>query len=221
MKRQELSDAVTGLGWRYLVADLQTQVLVPSLQRAVEVAERVVAVAGADADDHLRLDIGPDRVGIRLQARGEPRATARDVEMAAAISEALGAVGMVTAPGASDRTVQVLELGIDAMDIQAIRPFWQAALGYTAQAWDNALVDPAGQGPTVWFQQMDSPRPQRNRVHFDVSVPHDEAQRRIKAVLAAAGRLTYDAEAPAFWVFADPEGNEVCICTWQARPEPD
>lgn len=221
MKRQELSDAVTGLGWRYLVADLRTQVHVPSLERAVEVAGRVVAIAGADADDHLRLDIGPDRVNIRLQARGEPRAAARDVELAAAISAGLGAAGLVTAAGVNDQPVQVLEIGIDAMDIPAIRPFWQAALGYTAQAWDNALVDPAGQGPTVWFQQMDAPRPQRNRMHFDVSVPHDEAQRRIKAVLAAGGRLTYDVEAPAFWVFADQEGNEVCICTWQARPEPD
>jgi 4a-hydroxytetrahydrobiopterin dehydratase len=26
-----------------------------------------------------------------------------------------------------------------------------------------------------------------------------------------------DAEAPAFWVLADPEGNEACICTWQGR----
>ena len=26
-----------------------------------------------------------------------------------------------------------------------------------------------------------------------------------------------DAEAPAFWVLADVEGNEVCICTWQGR----
>ena len=24
-------------------------------------------------------------------------------------------------------------------------------------------------------------------------------------------------EAPAFWVLADPEGNEACICTWQGR----
>jgi 4a-hydroxytetrahydrobiopterin dehydratase len=64
---------------------------------------------------------------------------------------------------------------------------------------------------------MDAPRPQRNRIHVDITVPHDEAADRIKAALDAGGRLTYDAEAPAFWVLADPEGNEACVCTWQAR----
>jgi len=28
-----------------------------------------------------------------------------------------------------------------------------------------------------------------------------------------------DAEAPAFWVFADPEGNEACITIWQGRED--
>ena len=33
------------------------------------------------------------------------------------------------------------------------------------------------EGVRRWFQQMDEPRPQRNRIHFDISVPHDEARR--------------------------------------------
>ena len=44
-----------------------------------------------------------------------------------------------------------------------------------------------------------------------MSVPHDEAHQRIAATIAAGGTLIYDAEAPAFWVLADPEGNEACI----------
>jgi len=64
---------------------------------------------------------------------------------------------------------------------------------------------------------MDAPRPQRNRIHVDVTVPHDEAQQRIQAALAAGGTLTYADEAPAFWVLADAEGNEACVCTWQGR----
>ena len=79
------------------------------------------------------------------------------------------------------------------------------------------VVDPTGQGPTVWFQQLDAPRPQRNRIHFDLTVAEDEAEARIAAALAAGGRLVSDAHARAFWVLADPEGNEVCICTWQDR----
>jgi len=64
---------------------------------------------------------------------------------------------------------------------------------------------------------MDAPRPQRGRIHLDVSVAHDEAPSRIAAALGAGGRLLSDAEAPAFWVLADADGNEVCITTWQGR----
>jgi 4a-hydroxytetrahydrobiopterin dehydratase len=123
--------------------------------------------------------------------------------------------------GMAGRSVQVIEIGIDALDAAAIRPFWRAVLGYANEpgrtgAWDG-LIDPLGQGPAVWFQRMDAPRPQRNRIHFDVSVPHDEAGFRIGAALAAGGTLIDDAQAPAFWVLADAEGNEACITTWQGR----
>ena len=69
----------------------------------------------------------------------------------------------------------------------------------------------------VWFQSMAEPRPQRNRIHFDISVPHDEAAGRIAAALAAGGRLVSADRAPAFWILADPEGNEACVTTWQGR----
>ena len=95
-------------------------------------------------------------------------------------------------------------------------PFWRAVFGYADES-PHAIVDPGRPGPAVWFQQMDAPRPQRNRIHIDVSVPHDQAQARLEAALAAGGRLLSDAAAPAFWVLADPEGNEACITTWQAR----
>jgi 4a-hydroxytetrahydrobiopterin dehydratase len=117
--------------------------------------------------------------------------------------------------------VQVIEVGIDTLDAAAIRPFWRALLGYADEPgrsgpWDG-LVDPRGQGPAVWFQRMDAPRPQRNRLHFDVSVPHDEAGSRIQAALASGGTVISDAHAPAFWVLADAEGNEACVTTWQGR----
>jgi len=50
-----------------------------------------------------------------------------------------------------------------------------------------------------------------------VSVPHDVAEERVRAALAAGGRLVSDANAPAWWVLADPEGNEACVTTWQGR----
>ena len=46
---------------------------------------------------------------------------------------------------------------------------------------------------------------------------HDEAEPRIRAALAAGGTLVRDAEASAFWVLADGEGNEACVTTWQGQ----
>ena len=96
-------------------------------------------------------------------------------------------------------------------------------LGYVDQSDSgdpsSAIVDPAGQLPALWFQQMDAPRTQRNRVHFDIVVAHDEAEPRVRAALAAGGRLVDDSHARAFWVLADAEGNEVCVCTWTDRDE--
>jgi 4a-hydroxytetrahydrobiopterin dehydratase len=114
-----------------------------------------------------------------------------------------------------------MEIAIDAMDIATVRPFWKAVLGYGDEAGrsgpQDPLIDPSWQGPAIWFQQMDVPRTQRGRIHFDVSVPHDEAQRRVRAALDAGGMLVSDARAPAFWVLADAEGNEACVTTWQGR----
>jgi 4a-hydroxytetrahydrobiopterin dehydratase len=114
-------------------------------------------------------------------------------------------------------------VAIDAIDIDAVRPFWQTVLGYveepprTPGGQIHAIVDPLRIGPAFWFQQMDEPRPQRNRVHFDVTVPHDIAEERVAAAIAAGGTLVSDARARAFWIIADPEGNEACVCTWQDR----
>ena len=68
---------------------------------------------------------------------------------------------------------------------------------------------------------MHYPRPQRNRVHLDVTVPHDETGLRVSAALAAGGRLVSDARARRFWVLSDAEGNECCICTWLDRDPVD
>jgi 4a-hydroxytetrahydrobiopterin dehydratase len=219
--REEASDAVTSLGWRYILGEFRTEVQTGSLPLAADVAARAAAVPGVEG--HLRMDVRADRVILSLQTAAAGWVTPRDVELAQRISAMVGESRLDTdsGVGAVPRSVQVIEIGIDALDIAAIRPFWKAVLGYVDEPGrsgpTDALVDPFGQGPAVWFQQMDAPRPQRNRIHFDVSVPHDEAARRIEATLAAGGAMTYDAEAPAFWVLADAEGNEACITTWQGR----
>jgi len=224
LRRQEASEAVTGLGWRYVLGLLRTTLPAGSLAQAADLADKVTAACGAEADGRLWIDLRRDQLVLSLQSPATATVTPREVALARRISEIAGGLGLTTGAGVgggAPRSVQVLEIAIDAMDIPAVRPFWRAVLAYVDEPGrsgpEDPLVDPVGQGPAVWFQQMDAPRPQRNRIHLDVSVPHDEAQRRIQATLAAGGRLVYDAEAPAFWVLADPEGNEACITTWQGR----
>ena len=67
------------------------------------------------------------------------------------------------------------------------------------------------------LQEMDAPRPQRNRIHVDVWVPHDQAEARVAAAIAAGGHLVTDEHAPSWWVLADAEGNEACVATWTSR----
>ncbi|TDC62099.1 VOC family protein [Streptomyces hainanensis] len=222
--RQEASDAVQDHGWRYVLGALQTSVPVGTLAQAISLAGDAVAACGDDADRHLRVDVRPDRAVFTLRSSDRATVTTRDIELARLISATADRSGFLPEPGTgagAPRSVQTLEIAVDALDIAGIRPFWKAVLGYVDEAGaggpEDPLVDPVGQGPAVWFQRMDRARPQRNRVHLDVSVPHDEAPRRIDVALAAGGRLVSAARAPAFWVLADPEGNEACVTTWQGR----
>ncbi|PKV89883.1 VOC family protein [Streptomyces sp. TLI_146] len=222
--RQEASEAVQDHGWRYLLGTLQTSVPVGTLAQAISLAADAVAVCGDDADRHLRIDVRADRVVFTLQSLDHAAVTARDVELARRISATADKSGFLPEPGlgtGAPRSVQVVEIAIDALSIAGIRPFWKAVLGYADEAGaegpEDPLVDPVWQGPAIWFQQMDRARTQRNRIHIDISVPHDEAPRRIEAALAAGGRLVSATRAPAFWVLADREGNEACVTTWQGR----
>jgi 4a-hydroxytetrahydrobiopterin dehydratase len=184
----------------------------------------VIASVGGRGDDSLSLDLRRDRVVFTLQSLTTATVTAHEVELADRVSGAVSSLGLRTEPevgNAHCRSVQFIEVAIDAIDIPAIRPFWRAVMGYGDEAGGSgpadSLIDPIRQGPAIWFQQMNVPRPQRNRIHLDVSVPHDEAHHRIDAALAAGGVVVSKASAPAFWVLADAEGNEVCISTWQGR----
>ena len=213
--RQRISDAVGALGWRLVRDALHAEVRVPSLSEAAAVA--VTAAEPGGVQGRLGVDVRADRAVLRLRS---PRGvTEDDILLAHAISAALAATGRETAVGAV--SIQAIEIAIDAIDIPAVRPFWKAVTGYVdetgASDLSAGLVDPAGRGPAIWFQQMDAPRRERNNIHLDVDVPHDDAIARVEAALAAGGVLLSDRRAPAFWVLADAEGNEVCVCTWQGR----
>jgi 4a-hydroxytetrahydrobiopterin dehydratase len=110
--------------------------------------------------------------------------------------------------------VQTIQVTIDALVIPEVLPFWRAVLGYADRdAEGEDLMDPHGRGAPFWFQRMDAPRAQRNRIHIDVWVPHDQAEARVAAAIAAGGRLVSNEHAPQWWTLADAEGNEADVCT--------
>jgi 4a-hydroxytetrahydrobiopterin dehydratase len=204
--------------WRYLLGRIHATFDAGSVVAAASFVGRI-AEAEAHADHFADLDLRPPGlVHVSLATLGT-RVTSADVSLATTISAIAAADGLASRPVVAP----AVEVAIDALDIDAVRPFWKAVLGYDDEPPPEpggqvfALVDPARIGPAFWFQQMDAIRPERNHIHIDVTVPHDLADERIAAALAAGGSMVSDDRARAFWVLADAEGNEACICTWQDR----
>lgn len=195
--------------WRVLIRTLQTCFETGSFTAGADLVAKITTVA-EQLNHHPDVLLRYPHVLVTTTSHDVGGLTERDVALARRISQVAAELGVPAAPA----KVGTTEIAIDALDADAVRPFWQAVLGYERSAADETeLADPTGRGPTIWFQQMDAPRPQRNRIHLDVWVPHDQAEARLQATLDAGGRLLSDEAAPSFWVLADPEGNEVCVCT--------
>ncbi len=205
--------------WRVLSSCLVAQFVATSFLEARHFVDHVMDAAES-LDHHPDIDVRyPGTVRITLTTHAVNGLTELDANLAATISELATKQLIIAIPA----RVAVLDVAIDALNIAAIIPFWKAILGYIDEPPANpeesvdAIMDPLRIGPPFWFQQMDNPRPQRNRIHFDLKVPHDVAEERITQAVAAGGLLLNSDSARAFWVLADPEGNEICICTWQDR----
>jgi 4a-hydroxytetrahydrobiopterin dehydratase len=218
----QASEAVGELGWRYVLGTLRASLRLGPMWQVAEVATELVRACGVGADESLRIDLRSGRLELVLQSARAGAVTAADLDLARQIATTAAEMGLRLEPSAGGgRSVQVLDLAIDARDTARIRPFWKAVLGYAgeggAEGPRDPIADPLAQAPAVSFRQVSGPRPQPHRIHLDVCVPHDEAPVRIRAALDAGGTLISDSRAPARWVLADAEGNEVSVTTWQGR----
>ncbi|MFC3686772.1 4a-hydroxytetrahydrobiopterin dehydratase [Aquipuribacter hungaricus] len=205
-------------GWAHTGGALHARYRAQSVPEAVELVRQAFDVA-EEMDHHPDTDVRWREVRFALSTHDRGGVTQLDVELAHRLVQAAAAVGAEQLAALAD----VVELGIDTTDAARLAPFWRAALGYRSgtDGVDDVLVDPHGRGPQVWFQETPtpaSPAGVRGRAHVDVTVADlDEAARRREAVEAAGGRLLSDAHAPSWWVYADPDGNELCICTLFGR----
>jgi catechol 2,3-dioxygenase-like lactoylglutathione lyase family enzyme len=141
------------------------------------------------------------------------------------------------------------QVTVDCADPARQARFWAEALGYRIEdppegfaTWraywlsigvppdelgegdcSDSIVDPAGAGPRIWFQQVPEGKVVKNRIHFDVLVGGGRTvslairKERVDAmadrlVQAGATRLPVrepDAGIDHYFVaMADPEGNE-------------
>jgi len=199
-------------GWVLLLGGLHTRIRTGDYATGLA----VVAAIGAAAEDmnhHPDLTLRYGHVDVRLTSHDERGVTERDVRLARTITSVATSADAPLESGSVSR----LELALDTPARDSVLPFWAAVLAmeHRPEVADE-VRDPADALPTVWFQGSGSEEP-RQRWHPDVWVDPAQVQPRIDAALAAGGTLVSDAEAPSFWVLADPEGNRVCLCTWQQR----
>ncbi len=110
----------------------------------------------------------------------------------------------------------------------ALARFWAVALGYTVRPYDQAeidrlaalgytveddpsvVIDPLGEGPTMWFNRVPEGKVVKNRVHLDVDLDSladvDHLIGLGATVLRPLGVLPHE----PWLIMADPEGNEFC-----------
>lgn len=213
---QQIAEA--GLtGWAYLADALQTRIKTKDFVSALRIVD-AIGEAAEELNHHPDLDLRWGRVDVRLNSHDTGGVTERDLRLAHKISDIAAAAGVTP----ESESVARVELGLDSPAAGAIAPFWAAVLrgkhvgGEGTDDGAGDVVDPYGALPLIWFQPSGSDEP-RQRWHPDIWIDPAAVQPRIDAAIAAGGTLVSDAEAPAFWVLADPQGNKVCLCTWQDR----
>lgn len=208
LSAQQIADEELG-GWAYLIDSLRTRVPTPDFAAGLTLANALGAAAEL-ADHHPDIDLRRTRVDIRLTSHDTGAVTGRDIRMARTIS------ALIADAGLTQECASVTQIGfvLDSPAHSATSPFWAAVL--QGEPREHHVADPYGVVPLVVFQESGTQEP-RQRWHPDIWVDPAQTQPRLDAALTAGGTLVSDAAAPSFWVLADPEGNRVCLCTWQER----
>lgn len=203
---EDASARTTLKGWRVVRHHLRTTLQTGAMPVGARLVGRIVAAA-EELDHHPDLDLRYATVEVSVTTHSRGTLTEADVTLAERITAIAEELGVPLDPTRSHD----LEIGIAVVSPERVRKFWAAVLGYRED--DGELSDPSGRLPHVWFRRV-ADRPPHGDLDLEVHVPHDVAEARVRAAVAAGGRLVSDAEAPTRWLLADPEGAEVRVCTW-------
>jgi Glyoxalase-like domain len=105
---------------------------------------------------------------------------------------------------------------------------WEAYLkaqGVPEEEWDgaSAIVDPEGKGPRIYFQQLDTPKLGKNRLHIDINASEglkvplakrvEQVNSEVERLLHLGARKERELREMEEYcvVMLDPEGNEFCV----------
>jgi len=138
-----------------------------------------------------------------------------------------------------------IQVVFDAAEPEKLAEFWGLALGYVPEpppegfeSWEefarsagipeadfgevSSRIDPAGEGPRLFFQRVPEGKTAKNRVHLDVRVAGREVRgeerkrlvsEKVERLVQAGASLAWENENQ--WgdsvVLHDPEGNEFCV----------
>jgi hypothetical protein len=143
------------------------------------------------------------------------------------------------------------QLVIDCADPNLLARFWREALDYVVEPvpdgfdnwkaywisrgvpadeageddWEDSIIDPAGHGPRIWFQQVPETKSIKNRLNLDIAASGDRSvpletrkervHRKADELVALGASIAYMHDTPGVDHYAitmrDPEGNEFCI----------
>ena len=206
---QQVADA--GLDdWRLVLGVLRARFATDDFASAARLTQQVGEAAEA-ANHHPDLDLRWGRLDVAMASHDVGGITSRDLDLARTVSALAAESGARPDTG----SLQTVELAIDTSDPGPDRP----VLGRRARrraGWSPVQIG-TGDVPTLWFQDTEDHEEPRQRFHLDVGSRPSRCSPGSTRRSPPAAPLASDAEAPSFWVLADPDGNKACLCTWQDR----
>ncbi|HSN42588.1 MAG TPA: VOC family protein [Propionibacteriaceae bacterium] len=114
-------------------------------------------------------------------------------------------------------------INIEARDPASLAAFWAAVTGATpSPGGDTVYLPPAGAGGFgMFFQPAAGPRPERQVMHLDLTVPWGSRAPEVQRLLALGATFCWDVldEFPyvRWTTLADPEGNLFCLAEHPPR----
>jgi predicted enzyme related to lactoylglutathione lyase len=117
----------------------------------------------------------------------------------------------------SEQPSPAFGLVLDCADPDRLAAFWGPALGYVNVGRAGsyvALFPDRRPGPKLLLQRVTEPKSTKNRMHLDIEVPDIEAEAERLVALGASkvSETTMSEHGSTWFLMADPEGNEFCVC---------